>query len=66
MRSTRRIHRRPEGRDRCHTIPPPSRPDIHVPHLVDAEVINALRRKLLSGQLDALALRGQLSAYDAI
>jgi len=68
-------------------------PDIHVPHLVDAEVTNALRRKLLSGQLDALrarrairrltamhlvrweqtrllgralALRDQLSAYDAI
>jgi predicted nucleic acid-binding protein len=68
-------------------------PDIHVPHLVDAEVTDALRRKLLSGQLDplrarrairrlttmhlvrwqqtqllgrALALRDQLSAYDAI
>jgi predicted nucleic acid-binding protein len=68
-------------------------PDIHVPHLVDAEVTNALRRKLLSGQLEplrarrairrlttmhlvrwqqtqllgrALALRDQLSAYDAI
>ena len=68
-------------------------PDVHVPHLVDAEVTNALRRKLLSGQLDALrarrairrltvmslvrwqqtalldralALRDQLSAYDAI
>jgi predicted nucleic acid-binding protein len=68
-------------------------PDIHVPHLVDTEVTNALRRKLLSGQLDplrarrairrlttmhlvrwqqtqllgrALALRDQLSAYDAI
>jgi predicted nucleic acid-binding protein len=68
-------------------------PDIHVPHLVDAEVTNALRRKLLAGQLDilrarravrrltamrlvrwqqtsllgrALALRDQLSAYDAI
>jgi predicted nucleic acid-binding protein len=68
-------------------------PDIHVPHLVDAEVTNALRRKLLAGQLDilrarrairrltvmrltrrrqtpllgrALALRHQLSAYDAI
>jgi predicted nucleic acid-binding protein len=67
--------------------------DIHVPHLVDAEVTNALRRKLLAGQLDvlrarrairrltvmrlvrwqqapllgrALALRHQLSAYDAI
>ena len=32
-------------------------PDIHVPHLVDAEVTNALRRKLLSGQLDALRAR---------
>ena len=68
-------------------------PDLHVPHLVDAEVTNALRRKLLAGQLDvrrarrairrlaamrlvrwqqtallgrALALRDQLSAYDAI
>jgi predicted nucleic acid-binding protein len=68
-------------------------PDIHVPHLVDAEVTNALRRKLLAGQLDvrrarlairrlaamrlvrwqqtallgrALALRDQLTAYDAI
>jgi predicted nucleic acid-binding protein len=68
-------------------------PDIHVPHLVDAEVTNALRRKLLAGQLDllrarrairrltvmrltrwqqtpllgrALALRHQLTAYDAI
>ena len=68
-------------------------PDIHVPHLVDAEVANALRRKLLAGQLDALraqlairrltamrlvrwqqtqllgralALRDQLTAYDAI
>jgi predicted nucleic acid-binding protein len=68
-------------------------PDVHVPHLVDTEVTNALRRKLLSGQLDplrarrairrlttmhlvrwqqtqllgrALALRDQLSAYDAI
>jgi predicted nucleic acid-binding protein len=68
-------------------------PDVHVPHLVDAEVTNALRRKLLAGQLDlvrarrairrltairlvrwqqssllgrALALRDQLSAYDAI
>jgi predicted nucleic acid-binding protein len=68
-------------------------PDIHVPHLVDAEVTNALRRKLRAGQLDALrarrairrltvmrlvrwqqtalldralALRDQLSAYDAI
>ena len=68
-------------------------PDVHVPHLVDAEVTIALRRKLLAGQLDilrarrairrltairlvrwqqssllgrALALRDQLSAYDAI
>jgi predicted nucleic acid-binding protein len=68
-------------------------PDVHVPHLVDAEVTNALRRKLLAGQLDALrarrairrltamrlvrwqqtqllgralALRDQLTAYDAI
>ena len=68
-------------------------PDIHVPHLVDAEVTNALGRKLLAGQLDvararrairrltairlvrwqqtgllgrALALRDQLTAYDAI
>jgi predicted nucleic acid-binding protein len=68
-------------------------PDIHVPHLVDAEVTSALRRKLLAGQLDvrrarrairrlaamrlvrwqqtallgrALALRDQLTAYDAI
>ena len=68
-------------------------PDIHVPHLADAEVSSALRRKLLAGQLDvlrarrairrltamhlvrwqqtpllgrALALRDQLSAYDAI
>jgi predicted nucleic acid-binding protein len=68
-------------------------PDIHVPHLVDAEVTNALRGKLRAGQLDALrarrairrltvmrlvrwqqtalldralALRDQLSAYDAI
>jgi len=68
-------------------------PDIHVPHLVDAEVTNALRRKLLAGQLDTLrarravrrltvmrlvrwqqtpllgrvlALRHQLTAYDAI
>jgi predicted nucleic acid-binding protein len=68
-------------------------PDIHVPHLVDAEVASALRRMLLAGQLDvlrarrairrltamrllrwpqtallgrALALRDQLSAYDAI
>ena len=68
-------------------------PDIHVPHLVDAEVANALRHQLLAGQLDilrarrairrltvmrlvrwqqtpllgrALALRHQLTAYDAI
>ena len=68
-------------------------PDVHVPHLVDAEVTIALRHKLLAGQLDilrarrairrltairlvrwqqssllgrALALRDQLSAYDAI
>jgi predicted nucleic acid-binding protein len=32
-------------------------PDIHVPHLVDAEVTNALRRKLLAGQLDPLRAR---------
>jgi predicted nucleic acid-binding protein len=70
-----------------------SDPDAHAPHLVDAEVANALRRKLLSGELDlaralrairrlklmglvrwqqtqlldrALALRNQLTAYDAI
>jgi predicted nucleic acid-binding protein len=68
-------------------------PDLHVPHLADAEVASALRRQLLAGRLDilrarrairrlaamrlvrwrqtpllgrALALRGQLSAYDAI
>ena len=70
-----------------------SDPDAQAPHLVDAEVANALRRKLLSGELDlaravrairrlklmglvrwqqtqlldrALALRNQLTAYDAI
>ena len=32
-------------------------PDIHAPHLVDAEVTNALRRKLLAGQLDVLRAR---------
>lgn len=32
-------------------------PDIHVPHLVDAEVTDALRRKLLAGQLDILRAR---------
>jgi predicted nucleic acid-binding protein len=32
-------------------------PDIHVPHLVDAEVTNALRRQLLAGQLDILGAR---------
>jgi predicted nucleic acid-binding protein len=68
-------------------------PDIHVPHLVDAEVTNAPRHQLLARQLDilrarrairrltvmrlvrwqqtpllgrALALRHQLTAYDAI
>jgi predicted nucleic acid-binding protein len=29
-----------------------SDPDAQAPHLVDAEVANALRRKLLSGELD--------------
>ena len=69
-----------------------SDPDAKSPHLVDAEVANALRRKLLAGELDlgrahravrrlqvmhlvrwpqttlldrALALRDQLTAYDA-
>ncbi len=32
-------------------------PDLHVPHLVDAEVANALRRKVLAGQLDILRAR---------
>jgi hypothetical protein len=32
-------------------------PDIHVPHLVDAEVTNALRHQLLAGQLDILRAR---------
>jgi predicted nucleic acid-binding protein len=66
---------------------------VYAPHLIDAEVTNALRRKVLQGRLDeltarrairrlaamrlklwphrqllgrALALRHQLSAYDAI
>jgi predicted nucleic acid-binding protein len=66
---------------------------VYAPHLMDAEVTNALRRKVLQGRLDeltarrairrlaamrlklwphrqllgrALALRHQLSAYDAI
>jgi predicted nucleic acid-binding protein len=41
-------------------------PDIHVPHLVDAEVTNALRRKLLAGQLDVLRARRAIRRLTAM
>ena len=41
-------------------------PDIHVPHLVDAEVANALRRKLLAGRLDVLRARRAIRRLTAM
>lgn len=40
--------------------------DIHVPHLLDSEVLAALRRHVASGQLEASAVSPMLGAFGSL